>query len=333
MTFVNGVPVRFDGGHLTMPTMKALSGFVLEAIAKAAGAKLNSSAADAKPSPEATDQLGPDTVSSDWANKIQEAAKQKRATSAEVAEAAQGRALSPPHKDACYFVNDASTAKACTQKGSGSPWTKAEGPQPRKVVLIGDSMASQWLGSLAAALPPGSKLIPLAEAGCHAWGKATGAERREGRASECDRHRKFSVSELARIKPDMIVTSILYGHKSTDVRQFIGKLAAQTKVLWIGFPPDTPKFDHCLGDPPVLAKCNGSTITRAKPLSTYMSIAGSNAATFLNLSPMLCTAAICPAFIDGHAVRWDGSHLTNWTIQKLQPLLRAALSRSARSSN
>jgi peptidoglycan/LPS O-acetylase OafA/YrhL len=278
----------------------------------------STSSASALPSKGAqrVSDLAAEDVAPDWPAKLVRAASAKVASEAEIAEARVGRALAPDGR--CWGVLNAADEERCTLKGTGASASTNGDLKLRKVVLIGDSYASQWGETIASVLPRSAQLVRLTYTGCRVAGPLQPIQ-------ACATHRAFRQRELKRLRPDLVVLSAIFGNQPADMTKLVKQLRKLAPTLWIGFVPSAGHFDTCIKSPPLLSRCNASPSAQSLTTAQHRAAAGVGGAQYLDLSRSACTAATCPAFIDNHAVRWDGAHLTSWMLGQLAPLAGAAI--------
>jgi hypothetical protein len=201
---------------------------------------------------------------------------------------------------------------------------------PTKIALVGNSYAVQWRQSLASVLPKGSSLVPFTLAACDPAATESDAKQIDG--VSCFGHRKWSVAQVQKLRPDVTIVSTTGSSKPSAMAKLIKELRTAGPVLWIGFPPNTPSFQTCLGQDHRIRACQLPLPEQFSTNNANVGIAAASKTTYLNLKPLLCTSMTCPAFIKGHEVRFDGSHLTSWALDALSPALRQAIIQTLQSA-
>ena len=330
--FVNGAPVRFDGSHLSKPTMKALSGFLLDAIAKATGSKLNAP----EPSPAGASKTAvPSSFSSQqafakWKTLIAAAANKRTATKNEVSQAEHAKSLAP--SDTCWYVTDAAKVESCSSSGHGGSkaiaWPKGVA---KRVVLMGHSFAGQFIDTIAQVLPRSTTLVPLILASCD-LSTPTSDHARLPNGRDCGAHNRFAFEQAAKAKPGLVIFSAqlrnqadAQSSKVRDMARRIKGLGAQT--LMIVNAPNTVAVSDCL-DGADSSKCgrpSSPSSSVGKAISAGHIFTSSQGFQELSISKLTCTITVCPPFIDGVLTRWDQERLTTKMMQRLEPFIARSI--------
>jgi peptidoglycan/LPS O-acetylase OafA/YrhL len=191
-----------------------------------------------------------------------------------------------------------------------------------QVVLFGDSHAGHWTPALEAlASEKGWHVERLTRGECNSFARPEGAEGNSlGTNRACRRWLDRTWREIERLKPDLLILSNVSRPKKTDdfeslVRQAIERAPEETRVAVFSQDPlsgtDVPE---CLSDHlEDTAKCD-PTRSPDWPASidaVLSAVAAESGATFVDLTPMLCTSDRCPTIAENILVYRGGSHLTS----------------------
>ena len=215
--------------------------------------------------------------------------------------------------------------------------------------LIGDSIGVSYAPALIAALGPTWKVQLLTHLQCPSvYLKTTRSDPGFAGKSfeECYAHRVFALAQIAKAKPDLVVTSsrseefvrfIVGGAaKPADnlaawqasTQQFLTDVAPSTKrVVIIGAPPYGKDLATCDTPTSKPADCFGKIPQDWSPMNKTETAAAAAVPGVKYVNPLewFCYLGSCPAVVDNVPVFWDSVHLTNAYSQKLGPLLRKAL--------
>ncbi len=260
-----------------------------------------------------------------WKTALAEAVRQKTYTEPEMQLAASAKGLGP--ETGCYTITGPAQEEACRvpdTSGTGLQWPS---PENKQVVLVGNSIASQWREALLKTLPEHSDFRSLTLEGCDPTG-APGTPKQNEKGIDCAKHSQLVESEVAKLRPGLVVTSSVFGTPNDAMGRMVAKFkAAGAKVLWISPPPSSPTFEECLHG--TSAKpCNGPIFSQLDKIK-WMSAAASNiGASFLDLGKIYCKDSVCPAFINTYPVRIDGKHLTAKTMLDVQGFLSEAIAKT-----
>ncbi|WP_420128640.1 acyltransferase family protein [Longimicrobium sp.] len=219
------------------------------------------------------------------------------------------------------------------------------------LVLFGDSHAAHWLPALRrVARERRLKLVAITKPGCPAARVTVYSRTLRREFTECDAWRDQAVRTIAELRPAAVVVASTHtyvgesesggpgvepGVWRAGVRQTVATLAASgTQVLVMR---DNPRagFDVplCLSraawrnrDP--VAECS---FPRSTPLRRQVAaleqeaVAGVRHASFVDLTPAICTGSTCPPMRGGIVVFRDASHLTRAFSEYLAPSLYGAV--------
>ena len=312
--------------------MKALSGFLLDAIAKATGSKLNAP----EPSPAGASKTAvPSSFSSQqafakWKTLIAAAANKRTATKNEVSQAEHAKSLAP--SDTCWYVTDAAKVESCSSSGHGGSkaiaWPKGVA---KRVVLMGHSFAGQFIDTIAQVLPRSTTLVPLILASCD-LSTPTSDHARLPNGRDCGAHNRFAFEQAAKAKPGLVIFSAqlrnqadAQSSKVRDMARRIKGLGAQT--LMIVNAPNTVAVSDCL-DGADSSKCgrpSSPSSSVGKAISAGHIFTSSQGFQELSISKLTCTITVCPPFIDGVLTRWDQERLTTKMMQRLEPFIARSI--------
>jgi peptidoglycan/LPS O-acetylase OafA/YrhL len=188
----------------------------------------------------------------------------------------------------------------------------------KRVVIVGDSHIQQF----GAALGPIAEkhhwqLISLLRGACPF---STASETDPNQAG-CVEWNDAAVAEIARLKPDAVVTlaslDVLPGLKERTPPGFV---AQWKRVTDLGIPVlamrDNPRFDFSMPDCVQTNGLDSARCTVARDdlytaVPPYEKVAGvPTGVTFLNTADEICTATTCPPAIGNVLVYLDNNHLT-----------------------
>jgi peptidoglycan/LPS O-acetylase OafA/YrhL len=241
---------------------------------------------------------------------------------------------------ACTVERDDTKVRSCVL---GDPTAK------RTVVLFGDSHAVMWLRPLEKlAKEHGWRVVPFRKAGCFPIDATIWWAAKQRGYSECDTWRENVYAEIAKVKPDMIVTSGLLDFSLVDPAT--GKLA--TGALATSLYKDglrgslerlhdiTPNI-QVIGGTPTLEKpaadCLGSTsatmatcvraparniLERNALWSDATKAAGGD---FIDPVQWLCYKSTCPVVVGNVIVYRDSHHITTTYAATLESQLESRL--------
>jgi len=265
-------------------------------------------------------------LGSGWLKAVKAGNRETVATPAELDQIKAGKAMGP--SDSCYDATTGALSESCTLAGAGSPLP--DNLTPKTVALVGNSYAAQWRNSIATALPQGASLVPFTLAGCHP--DATKGDTKQTNGVVCSEHRSWSTGQIQRLRPDLTIISATTSSRTALMGKLVKDLRKAGPVLWIGPPPETPKFESCLGSDNRISQCKTPVPGSLATNRAFAGAAASANATYMDLAPILCLNMTCPTFIKGQEVRFDGSHLTTWALDTLSPVVRQAIIQTLQSA-
>ncbi|GAB3873450.1 acyltransferase family protein [Terrabacter terrigena] len=240
----------------------------------------------------------------------------------------------------CTVERDDPTVRSCVLGD-----TKAK----RTVVIFGDSHAVMWLRPIEKlAEEHGWRVIPFRKAGCFPLDASLWWGAKQRVYTECDTWRENAYAQIAKAKPDMIITSGLLNFSLADPatgKPVTGPKA--TRLLKDGLSSSLARLNeitpnvHVIGGTPFLAKaaadCLGST---SATMATCVRAPGKNilernalwsAATkqvngdFIDPVPWLCYQSKCPVVVGNIIVYRDSHHITTTYAATLERQLESRL--------
>ena len=161
--------------------------------------------------------------------------------------------------------------------------------------------------------------------------------------NECVKHRKWTFSYLAKLKPNLIVMAdqpyhpiAEKGKESTlnkrqvwydGMKRSLEQLKRlPSKLVYFGFPMPAKGLTDCVASDGALSKdCFGTPETFKSMYGKQILVTSTLAVPFIDPTAWLCSAGLCPPIIDKTPVFWDGSHLSVPFSAKLAPVFRAYL--------
>jgi peptidoglycan/LPS O-acetylase OafA/YrhL len=218
----------------------------------------------------------------------------------------------------------------------------------RTAVVIGDSVAVSWMQGIRGALDDGWRIQMLTFGECPAPTVATARNTRT-RGTEfkaCTEHRAWTVEQVKRIKPDLLIASSqptfagrIVGIESYDsaanyaawqrgMTETLRALKPHSgRMVVLAAPPKSGNLQECVTR-------RGSPRDCVLPLSRHWTgVSGAEraasretGATYVDTQAWHCHERRCPAVVDGASVMWDGAHITWMWSRRLAPSLRGVLS-------
>ena len=205
------------------------------------------------------------------------------------------------------------------------------------IILIGDSQAMMWsrtVNSIAKRLAYRFGLV--SHAGCH-MPMTTFDTTAEGVTdAQCREWKNAAIDWMKRQDPAMVLVASgnHTGINGADYAAGYGAVLKQMqspgrKLFVMGDVPllsqDPPR---CLAAHPSSAlKCATKTATAAPADEQQAALDGAQqaGAGYVNLTPWLCTADLCPAIVGHYAAYQDQFHITGTYAQALMPLVQQAI--------
>ncbi|MFZ1164458.1 acyltransferase family protein [Mycobacterium sp.] len=205
------------------------------------------------------------------------------------------------------------------------------------IILIGDSEAVMWsrtVHSIATRL--GYRFGLVFYYGCH-MPMITFDTTREGVTdAQCREWKTAAINWMKRQDPSVVIVAS-GNHTGFDDDDYAAGYAAVLKQMQ---GPGRKLF--VMGDVPLLSQdpprclaahpssaltCATKTATAAPADEQQAALAGAQqaGAGFVNLTPWLCTADLCPAIVGHYAVYQDQFHITGTYAQALMPLVQQAI--------
>ncbi len=217
------------------------------------------------------------------------------------------------------------------------------------IVLFGDSHMAMWIEPmLQAAQEHGWKLVPFIKTGCFPANVTMWRPERKGPYTECDTYRQWAYGEIAKIKPDRIITTgwitqpimdpvtrkriavkdsgpVFTAGVESSMRT-LRDLAPQVYV--IGAVTNLPKEPKdCLGS----RKATMGTCAQAVDKLTsdrnraWKRVADKTGAHWVDVLPWFCDHGTCPIVVRNLVVYTDTHHITKTYARTLAPGLARKL--------
>jgi len=230
-----------------------------------------------------------------------------------------------PEWKICGNVSQANLAK-CTFPAQGA------GPA-KTLVVLGDSFGIAWTPAMRAAQADGYTVVELTHSQCPAIDASFSEQVGNSSAftAECNAARNWYVSQVARLKPDIVVVgnydamlNNLSSHaKGRDAinewaagaQKIIARVkqAGAKRVVWLSSPPpaaDLAQCDQGAGaTPSQCVRTIGDTWLQV--LAAETAVAKAQRVTMLDTRLFFCTPiGYCPAYVGTTPIRTDGHHLT-----------------------
>ncbi|MDR6505110.1 acyltransferase family protein [Arthrobacter oryzae] len=195
----------------------------------------------------------------------------------------------------------------------------------KSVVLVGDSVAMKWAGSLIpVAEARGWKLTVAAMFGCP-FNDAEKSFDSDAKKAECASRIKEVKDHVATTQPDAVLvanTSILpnaagsatalsLGSWSSGLSTALKTMPAGTAKVIMSAPPADKDIRDCYTPTSTPAKCASSKTTVWQNVSAAeAAVAKEVAGSYVDTSPLFCAQGLCPAFVDTTATKRDLTHIT-----------------------
>lgn len=309
---------RPGGGDVFSPPQ------ALEAYANGSALKSLTATSGESPVGDGAGQSTPDKASGHifraWGADVLRAVMNKTATPAEVKLAEQTTKLAPSPD--CYEVAALDKAKRCSLSGQAHEAISWPAGLPKRVILMGHSIAAQFRETIANVLPRDVTIEPLTKPACQL--SAGSADEKP----DCVSHNAWAFSAAKKLKPGLLVFSVILPDdaQKPDMQalgQRIRSLAPHS--LFIVDAPTVPSFADCLDGNRVSACMQPKSTNVLVNLANSRQFARQFGMTEFSLTSLLCAESQCPPFINGQPVRFDGQHLTVPMMRLLEPFLASTI--------
>ena len=206
-----------------------------------------------------------------------------------------------------------------------------EGETAKRIVVLGDSHAQQYLAALAPiAESRGWELVTLLMPACR-----FGAES-ETRNAECNTYNRASAAYVLEHRPDAVFTVASLTHEEapfeTEVPAYLEGIQpiADAGIEIIGIR-DNPRFTINMPEcvqrhTPDAPACNpplNESLVEPSPLESYRGkVEGLH---LMDLSDFICAGGICPAVVGNIYVYKDDNHLSRTYVESMIPMFEERL--------
>ncbi len=206
-----------------------------------------------------------------------------------------------------------------------------EGEPTKRIVVLGDSHAQQYLAALAPiAEARGWELVTLLMPACR-----FGAES-ETRTAECNAYNRASAAYVLEHRPDAVFTVATLTHEEapfeTDVPAYLEGIQpiADAGIEIVGIR-DNPRFTinmpECVqrhrADAPACNPPLNESLVEPSPLESYRrKVDGLH---LMDLSDFICAGGICPAVVGNVYVYKDDNHLSRTYVESMIPMFEERL--------
>ena len=218
--------------------------------------------------------------------------------------------------------------------------------KPKVAVVLGDSIAMAWLPTVERALlPQGWVIYGLALELCPAADTSVdGISNKPATAAACDAHHSWVLTEVAKLKPDLVIMSSsedtlsrLHNQSTrsaADAEYQAGMVKTERlirapgrQIVTLSPPPVGNKLSQCATATSVPADCVTKVTRTWQGQSTADAAAAKISGTkYFDTHLWFCTAfGDCPSFVGDTPVFWDGVHLTEPYADSLGPALARLL--------
>lgn len=202
------------------------------------------------------------------------------------------------------------------------------GSSKKTAVLLGDSIASQWVSAVElAAKSHGWQLLLLTKSSCPMVAEPFYNEKIKGTYVVCDDWRNKVLAHLAAIKPDLVIVSMSSGYPYSyqqwqhGLHEAFTSLSQSSKrlVLLRENPPAYFNVATCLsraiwrGESQV-SRCSFNAFNTKSHLAFQaqkIELSNLKNAEILDMTDEICPAEKCLPLRDGIVTYRDGGHLTN----------------------
>jgi len=250
-----------------------------------------------------------------------------------------GRDFSPAYTDGCLLEARATQSPACTFGDQHAA---------RRVVLLGDSKAAQWMPAvLDVERRHPFQLTVLSKGNCPAPEISVYSYELRRPFTECDKWRQDAIDRISSLKPQLVViASTFHGQRLASggamqtpaveraweqglSRLILTLRGAGARVAVLSdVAVHAQRVPDCLqAHPSYLLACATPTLNGilvAHQL-TEQKVVRASGAQYVDVRPWFCTRVVCPAVIDGIVTDFDDSHLTATYSRYLGHALGAAL--------
>lgn len=206
-----------------------------------------------------------------------------------------------------------------------------EEPATRRIVVLGDSHAQQYLAALApVAAARGWELVTLLMPACR-----FGAES-ETRNAECNAYNRASSAYVLEHRPDAVFTVASLTHEETpfetEVPGYLDGVRpfADAGIEIVGIR-DNPRFTFNMPqcaqrNGPQAPACNpplAESLVEPSPLENYRGkLPGLH---LMDMSDFICARSVCPAVVGNVYVYKDDNHLSRTYVETMIPMFEQRL--------
>lgn len=213
----------------------------------------------------------------------------------------------------------------------------------RSVVLLGDSVAMKWAGSLIpVAESQGWSLTIAAMFGC----PLNDAKRSlaADKAEECATRSAEVKERFAAEQPDMVIianTAVLPNAEGTTapmgvaswgagLQSALAGISGTAEKIILSAPPADIDVRDCYTPASLPADCvSKQTTTWRNVTAAERSVAETVGATYVDTSPLFCFEGLCPPFVENTATKRDLTHITLPYAVRVAPALSELISAGA----
>lgn len=211
----------------------------------------------------------------------------------------------------------------------------------RVAIVIGDSHAHMWLTAIKKSLPKKEwRVITITRGGCPTADIPPPPEKAVlGGKKACTKHREWVRKEIAKQKPDLVISSEIAGSihsKGKDIkerkvkewkdglkRSLLQIKPYTKKIVIIGQTPQAKALKDCLPSNLALDSCVGSDKKTKKLRAIEQDVAKQTGAYLIDPSVWLCVKDKCPPVIANSAVYFDDNHVTISLEKQVAALMKA----------
>lgn len=206
-----------------------------------------------------------------------------------------------------------------------------EGEATKRIVVLGDSHAQQYLAALAPiAEARGWELVSLLMPACR-FGAESGT-----RNAECNAYNRASAAYVLENRPDAVFTVASLTHEEapfeTEVPEYLEGIRpiAEAGIEVVGirdnprFPINMPECVQRQGlDAPACNPPLRESLVEPSPLEAYRGKV--DGLYLMDLSDFICVGGICPAVVGNIYVYKDDNHLSRTYVESMIPMFEERL--------
>ena len=218
---------------------------------------------------------------------------------------------------------------------------------PTRMVLVGDSIAMTFVGSLRdIAVNSGGRIQLIVQAmdGCQ-FVDTQMSNDDQSKVDACPARKQHAVDVITSEKPTHVFIANQYGRKivdatkttmseaewATSMKAIVDKFRASTqKVVFLSPPPPDVEISECFGTRSSSpADCISAVTSEWMDIAwAEHKLAGEISGSWVDSRPWFCHDAQCPSFVGTTPTKRDQKHMTNAYGRKITPVIDETLRRA-----